>query len=303
MHSFSFFSSPSTVFLTTLFGGLVIWLGVKKDLFSLRLAGLSLQLLSFYIFAALLWYPFNGELFRNVYFISAILSSLVAFSSVYLLDNELAGSTGLKDRLCAAVLFLLGIVTWYAGCLREVYAHIVVSESLSGILLVVSATSILTGLVGEYIRWEKINYLLLLQLPIMVVVLLYETLILGGEYTMLSGWGTTVWPITFFIQYRILAVFGDLDWKLWARYYHLFTFWLLLYFTSRELGIRAQAEQLPLALTPPVIQLIFSLTVIFLLLFMGKLRLWPVHLFPRIYLFGGVLGIFSIIFFTFIFGS
>lgn len=282
----------------TLTGGLLVAFGVKNQHLLPRLTGVLLQIFSLYIFSSLVWYPFSGSLGRNYYFLSCLLFTVTAFGSAYFIEKHLIGGMRLSDRVCFWSLCILGILSWYVGAIREVYAHIVLFERLSGILLIVSITSILVGLVSENSDWKTLNSFLLLQLPAMVAVLLYHHFTEGHRFSMLTGWGTTVWPITFFIGYRALAVIDDSHSRIIGRIYHITSLWLLFYFCNLEIGFAVEglrpAHSLIIVLARPL----FALAVIFLVVIMKKINIWPVRMFPKAYLWAGNIGIIVISIFS-----
>jgi hypothetical protein len=196
-----------------------------------------------------------------------------------------------KDRVLFIALFILGLISWYVAGIREIYMHIVVIERLSGVVLFVSATSILTGLLAENLQWEKLNIVLLIQLPAMCILLLFEQMRGFGTYSLLTGWGATAWPITFFIQYRALPLLDDMGSKQTSYVYHLGSLLVLFFFCNREIGIGvAELNQ-----TAPVVaqfaQPVFAFFVILSLMGLRKKDIWPVSLFPKVYVWGGTAGV------------
>jgi len=278
------------VVVLTLTGGCILGCGVQRQQFGFRLLGLLLQGLSLYYFLSFVWYPFSASLVQNSYFFKCCTITMTALFSAYMLEKWLVGGMKQRDRALYVALFLVGIAAWYAGGLREVYMHIVLYERLSGVLLFFSATSIVVGLVAENIGWKTLNTLLLIQLPAMVLLLLLEQRHGGESLSLLTGWGTTVWPITFFIQYRILTVLDDLNWRGTSRVYHLISLWVLFFFCSREITIAIAAMSLGSLITQ-FAQPLFALFTIVLLVAFKRMNMWPVRQFPSLYLWGGSVGI------------
>lgn len=287
----SFLEPLWLVLVLVLTGGGCVGFGVRNQHRALRVSGVVLQLLSLYIFSSLVWYPLSGSIGRNYYFLSCLFMAVTAFSSAFVIEKCLIGRVCLPDRICFWLLFVLGVFAWYVGAIREVYAHITLFERLSGILLVVSVTSILVGIISENIEWESLNVLLLLQLPAMVGILLYHNFTEGNRFSMLTGWGATVWPITFFIQYRALAVIDDCYSKAIRRVYHLTSLWLLFYFCNLEIGFALKKVQTANSTVIMTAQPLFTLTCIFVLLALQRTNVWPVRLYPRAYVWAGSLGI------------
>ena len=272
-------------------GGALVLLGLQRNHFILRCGGLLLQLFSCYVFAAIVWYPFTASLFRNSYFGYCAVAAITALFSAYRLELRQGKEKSRGDWLVYVALCLLGGLAWYTGGVREVLAHIIVPERLSGILLVVSATSILAGLLGENFDWKTFYLFLLLQLPLVSILLFYETVYAGNRSTLLSGWGTTVWPITFFIQYRILAVLDDLSWRRTGIIYHLVSLWLLYYFCLREITLRSGSDNRFFAIEPISAQLLLTLAFVACIGGLKRFSIWPARIYPSSYLYGGTAGI------------
>lgn len=281
----------------TLVGGFVFGCGVRRQQFGLRCLGVFLQLSSLYYFLNSVWYPFSSSIVTNAYFFNCFIIALTAMFSAYMLEKWLVGGMKQWDNILYASLFLLGVVAWYAGGIREIYMHIVLFERLSGILLFIAATSIAVGLVAENIGWVRLNILLLIQLPAMLLLLLLEYFNGVEKFSLLTGWGTTVWPITFFIQYRILTVLDDLSWGITSRAYHLVSLWLLFIFCNKELII-AVAEKTSNTFITQFSQILFGCVVISIIVVFKKLNIWPVKQFPSLYLWGGSVGIIVVLLVT-----
>ena len=283
------------VFCLTLAGGILFFIGTRTERLVAQVAGLLLQFGALYLLLAVVWYPFQASLFLNTYF---GLSSSIAFSvllSAYYLERGRKGVAGIWDRMLFLLLFLVGATGWYAGGIREIYMHIVVAERLSGVLLLISGTSILAGLIAENIKWKRLNLVLLLQLPAMLLIVLLELVSGPPDYPLLTGWGATVWPITLFVQYRILGV---LEWSKSAMLYHLISLLILVFVSSRELVLKA--TQLYGLSISSVFLLEFLLVFVWCsaLYFMVKKKYWPASAFPCLYLWGGGGGVILLFLFS-----
>ncbi|BHH82534.1 hypothetical protein [Desulforhopalus sp. 52FAK] len=285
------------VFGLTIVGGFLVGCGVRRQQFGLRIIGLFLQLSSFYYFLNSVWYPFSVSIVTNSYFFHCFIIVLTAMFSAYMMEKWLIGGLKQWDNIVYATLFLLGVVAWYAGGIREIYMHIVLFERLSGLLLLISATSIAVGLLAENIGWVRLNILLLIQLPVMCLLLLLEYFNGVETFSLLTGWGTTVWPIALFIQYRILTVLDDLSWRKTSSVYHLVSFWLLFVFCNKELTIIV-TEKFSNALITHFAQILLGCGAMLFIAAFKKLHIWPVRRFPSLYLWGGSAGIIVVLLLT-----
>lgn len=272
--------------LSTLSGTVLFCAGVRSGTFAVRMSGLLLQCIGFYLFLDAVWYPFRASILLNSYFLGSCFIVLSAFFSAYYLESKLPAHSK-RDRWTDVLLLFLGTLMWYAGGFREVYSHIVIQEQFNGVLLFMAATSIIAGIIAEKSHWQKPLYLLLLQLPMTLCILIIELLSGPVDYPLLIGWGTTVWPVTFFVQYRILAVFDGLEWSKLRGPYHLISLWMIIFVSSREFTLKVLQSHSVGSLS--VLATIVSLILIWLyaVQFMAQKRYWPVAQFHRLYLWGG----------------
>lgn len=279
-----------TSFLSTLGGGVLFCVGVRSSRFAVRLFGLLLQCVSLYLFLDAVWYPFRTPILLNSYFLGSCFIALSALFSAYYLENSSIGHPK-RDRWSICVLLFLGTGMWYVGGLREIYMNIVLPEQFNGVLLFISATSIIAGIIGEKTPWKKLHYILLLQLPIMLCILIIILISGPVDYPLLSGWGATVWPVTFFVQYRILSVLDRLEWPKMRSYYHLISLWMLFFASCREFILKVLQFQSVGLFSILLLTVFVTLTWFFVARFMVKRRYWPVTEFPTLYLWGGGVGV------------
>lgn len=279
------------VFGLTLAGGILFFIGIRTQRLVARISGLVAQAVALYLFFAVVWYPFQASLFLNAYFGVSASIAFTALFSAYLLERGQKGLGSRWDNILFMLLLLGGVTGWYGGGVREIYMHIVVPERLSGVLLFVSGTSILAGLVAENVKWERLNLILLLQLPAMLLILLLQLVAGPSDYPLLTGWGATVWPITVFVQYRILGVLDGLSWSKTGMLYHLLSLLLLVFVGSRELILKVHQLYELSMLSTVLYELILAFIWCGALFFMVKKRYWPASVFPSLYLWGGGGGV------------
>lgn len=273
-------------FLSTLGGGFLFWAGVRSRKCAVRLLGLLLQGVGLYLFLDAVWYPFRAPILLNSYYLGSCFIVFSAFFSAYYLENSSSGNSK-RDHWTVYLLFFLGTFMWYAGGLREIYMNIVISGQFNGVLLFISATSIIAGIIGDKIQWEKINFILLLQLPVMLCVLTLSLASGPVDYSLLTGWGATVWPITFFVQYRVLSVLDGLEWQKVRMYYHLISLWMVLFVSCRECILKTLQLQNVGVYSIVAVTVFLTLAWVFMARVMAKKGYWPVAQFPKLYLWGG----------------
>ena len=277
-------------FLSTLVGSILVCAGVKQERFVARLFGLLLQCAGLYLFLDAVWYPFRAPILFNSYFLRSCFIVFSAFLSAYYLEKSSIGCSKSPPWTVFLLLFL-GALMWYVGGLREIYMNIVLSEQYNGILLFISATSIIAGIIGKKINWQKLYYILLLQLPLMLFVL--ALVLINGPvgHPLLIGWGSIVWLITFFVQFRILTLLDRLEWLRIRIYYHLISLWMVLFVCCRECILKILELQSGGNFTILVFVTLVSSLYILVARFMAQKKYWPVAEFPALYLWGGGGGV------------
>jgi len=272
-------------------GGIALLLsGVRSRKFAVRIFGLLLQCIGLYLFLDAVWYPFRAPLLLNSYFLGSCFIVLSAFISAYYLETSSTGHFK-RDRWTILFLLFLGTLMWYAGGLREIYMKIVIQEQLNGVLLFIAATSIIVGIIGDKSHWQRLHYLLLLQLPMTLCILIFQLISVPADYQLLIGWGTTVWPVTFFIQYRILAVLDGGEWLKLRASYHFISLWMVLFVSCREFILSALQVTSIGFFSICLVTIIIGIVWIFVVRCMARKRYWPVALYPNIYLWGGVVAV------------
>lgn len=277
-------------FLSSLGGGILFCVGVSSRRLAVRLIGLLLQCAGLYLFLDAVWYPFRAPILLNSYFLGSCCIVFSAIFSAHYLENSSIGHSK-RDYWTIILLLFLGTLMWYTGGLREIYMNIILPEQFNGVLLLISATSIIAGIIGEKIHWEKIHYILLLQLPIMLCVLTLVLISSPVDYPLFMSWGATVWAITFFVQFRVLALLDRLEWPKMRAYYHLISLWMFLFVSCREFILKTLQLQSVGLFSILSFTVFVTLTWFFVARVMAKKRYWPVTEFPTLYLWGGGGGI------------
>ena len=290
-----FGADPGVVAIVlALSGAGCVFSGVKVNTLVLPIIGLFLQFLAVFLFADAVWYPFGANFLVNYYFLSCCCFVLVAFCSAYLLDQEVVSQVDvacrrhLSHRYLLFLFFLLGAAVWFVAGLREIWMHIVVWERLNGTLLFVSATSILSGILAEKVRWNRLDYFLLLHLPAIWLLLVLALLRSNPTVQLISGWGAAAWGAAFFVQYRILALLDTKGGFGKTPFFHLFSLWALLLVVQREvisallsLGSLSSFGQLG-------VKMFFSCLYLLIFFVMRQKNWWPVCQHTRVYLWGGL---------------
>ncbi|PHR30179.1 MAG: hypothetical protein COA36_01995 [Desulfotalea sp.] len=234
-----FAESYSVALVVALVGGLIVFLGGRSGLFAPLILGLLCQLGGLYIFLDAVWYPFSSSMFWNCHFLGWSVLAVAAFVSAYSLDvaQENGGRIRLYSLL-SPVFFWMGSIGWCLGVFREIQMHIFSMDRLNGLLLAISATSILAGVIAEKINWTRLNAILFLQLPALLFCAV-TTYWAYPDAHLFVGLGAIAWGVAFFVQLRILSLFNGVVSKTHNRIRHLLTLVLLLFMVAQGVGVRA----------------------------------------------------------------
>ncbi|HBG20349.1 MAG TPA: DUF2339 domain-containing protein, partial [Desulfobulbaceae bacterium] len=214
-------------------GAGMVWVGVRQQRVLARHFGILLQLAAAAIFVDSVWYPFAAVPFVNRYYLGCFFLAVAALSSSFFLDRHSAQLRS-WERYFALPLLIWGFVWWYIGGLREVGNHLTSRDAIKGFLVYCSVSSMLMGLAVKYLPWTRCALALLLQLPAMVLLALVDFVRFSPVSHLMAGWGAVAWILAFFVQYRILALFGDLWPKKNEVAWHLVSMWLLFFVASLE---------------------------------------------------------------------
>lgn len=209
-------------------GAGMVWVGVRQQRSVARHFGIVLQLAAAYIFVDSVWYPFSSMVFLNRYFLGCFFLSLAALFSSFWLEKH---KVSLKkwERYFPLPLLTFGLIWWYIGGLREMERQLMPWDSINGFLLFVCITSVVTGLAARRLEWRRLGLSLTVQLPAMVLLVIFALFDLSSSTHLFDGWGSVAWIIAFAVQYRILYLYGETWQTLLREGYHLGTLWLLLF--------------------------------------------------------------------------
>lgn len=267
-------------------GAGLVWVGVRQQRVLARHFGVLLQLAAAAIFVDSVWYPLAAVPFVNRYFLGCLFLAMAALASSYFLDRH-EWQLRSWEQFFPLPLLIWGLVWWYIGGLQEVDVHLLRREVATGFLGYCTVSSMVMGLAVRYLPWPRLALALLLQLPAMVLLALADFSRFFPASHLLAGWGTAAWLASFLVQYRLLALFGDLWPKKNEVAWHLAAMWLLIFVVSEEAAwavdrIAGLARVWPTACWGVVPSL-----GLLLLVKMTGTRMWPLGKFPAAYLGAG----------------
>jgi uncharacterized membrane protein len=204
-------------------GAGMIWLGMRQDRLLALGAGLVLQ---FGAAAAYLLQPdvYRGDLaVLNGYFLGAAVIGAAGFFSSWAVDKVGRKRPFGDDVPIALGLLIWGTFWWFDAGVREIFRFVPDEWTVSAGLAFTAITVWVALIVARQLRWQKLESLALLMLPVMAVGLAAGTIRHGHP---LAGLGWLAWPLAFGTHYAFLrmreAHFATLKVLL-----HTSAFWLL----------------------------------------------------------------------------
>ncbi len=259
----------------TLTGSAMVWGGGQLDRSWARLVGVLLLIGAALIFGYWVWYPPGAGFLVNSYYIGAVLLAAASLSASYCLQHHV---NELKwwDQWLGKLLLVWGLVCWYIGGIREVIHHVALFDLIHALLMLCCASVIVMGMVSRRFDWPQLAVSLLSLLPCMIVSAPLVLTTLGPDSHFLTGGGMIVWPVAFFIQYRLLSHFGRLWPKGVTLSWHAATMWLGIFILTYEAagwvrhlpGLGDTWQFTCWALVPAVMVLLLSVLV--------RMLRWPV---------------------------
>ncbi len=262
-------------------GAAMVWVGVRQQRRLARLFGLLLQMGAALTFADKIFYPWDALLFGNHFFLGCSLIALAALFSSYQLDTGREHNHRWEHSLPLCFL-AWGLAWWYVGGFRDLTRHLQPHHLPAALLLFTCASTLLAGFFSRHLSWQRLSQALLLLLPVMWL-MLPARLFIWPSGSLLTDYGWLAWPLAFFLQYRILALFEE---KLPAPViplWHTLSLWLVLLVPTIEItwqidritGLADIWSETCVGLVPLVLLVILE--------FQGNRLAWPVRRFAGIY--------------------
>jgi len=271
-------------------GAGMVWVGARQSRVLARHFGLLLQVGAGLIFLSSVLYPLDSLLFANQYFLGCLFLALGALISSYVLDRYRENILGF-ERYYALPLMVLGLIWWYIGGIQEIDKQFAPQEAASCFLYYLSVTSILCGFTAERLQWARFRLSLLLQLPGMVLGLLFTLFELYYQPYFLQGWGLGAWLISIFVLYRILFIFTD-DWsRKTGGWYHAVALWMLFFLVAHDAAKAVEQVQFLGNAWSYAVWGVVPAAMIAIVLRWSRTGLWPAGKDPDTYLGAGAGGL------------
>lgn len=269
-------------------GGLLYKVGTDRSSNLTCLLGLVLQLSGSYVFLDLVFYPFQAASFINYYFFGCLLIGCAALYTGYCLDQSQSSLKKWKSVLSFLIIFW-GMCWLYYGGIREISAHSMGVGKYNMLLLYFSAVTIVMTIVAEKVEWTKLSLAQMMFLPAAFACGLWGLVEISGFYHLFGSRGWLAWTVAFFCLYRLLHHYDGLWPEGLAGFWHIGSLWLVVIVVAHELGWLC----FTIFNFPYVIFLAvrFGLTMLagLLILLLRNIRVWPVTVYRKYYIWGGVL--------------
>lgn len=271
-------------------GAGMVWVGARQGRLLARHFGLLLQFAAGVIFLTSVYYPIDSPLFANQYYMGCVFLALSGFISAHVLDRY-KEDIRTFEHYYPLPLLVLATIWWYLGGLQEIERHFPYFEAGNCLILYGSATAILAGFISERVQWHRLTLVLLLQLPGMIVSLLYSLFVVDFTGQLTQGWGLIAWFVAFFVLYRVLFAFAASWPGKTGGWYHAISLWLLTFILSHEGAWLV--GQIP-TLGPVWVLAVWGVIPvvgILLVLRLAKTGSWPIGRDPDTYLGAGAGGL------------
>jgi len=267
-------------------GAALVWVGVRQNRWLARLFGVLVQMGAGIAFLTAYKIPKAEIPILNSFYLSGLMVSIAGlFTAFYLYrcgkEREPAGQM-------AAVLLIWGLLWWFAAGANEIWVHVdAVYHQVLGLVFVA-----LSGAAVAYLRrrlpWSELAQVVLLLLPVMLVfaMLSYRDPSVAHPF---AHWGLAAWFLAFLVQYWLLRQFEP-DWASeLTGYWHLGTFWLLVFIVTWEV-VWLVGQAVPEVSTWQFVMWAVVPTLVITLLPKARCYLdWPLQRFETTYLGAGLL--------------
>lgn len=267
-------------------GAALVWVGVRQHRWLARLFGVLVQVgagIAFLIGYAI---PKAEIPILNSFYLSALMISIAGLFTAFHLyrcgkQREPAGQV-------ATALLVWGLLWWFAAGANEIWVHVDYIYYPAVGLVFVALSLAVVGYLRRRLQWSDLSQVVLLLLPAMLAfaMILYRDTSVAHPF---AHWGLAAWILAFLIQYSLLRLFeGEWSSEL-TSYWHLGTFWLLVFIVAWEV-VWLVGQVMPEASTWRfVMWAIVPILVITLLPAARSKLVWPLQRFETTYLGAGLL--------------
>jgi uncharacterized membrane protein len=278
----SAFDAQYTSAVWALQGAMLVWVGLRHNLFIFLLGGGALQIISGVIFLGHLFeslpYPDGTTVLINGYFMGAALLAITGLFTGRIIDRRDDLFKGNKD---VPWFFLFwGIAWWLLGGLLEIAGQVPEDARLSVSVVFVTVSLGAMAMVAPLVRWSRLTVSGVLLLPALVSGIIL-TLVLADHPFQSSGWAA--WIVALAVYYAVLRLRGrEFPWILTAM--HVTGYWALALLLGSE--VHWQVDQIATDVWPVTAALAAVLALVGATFLARRRMAWPLRAHWRTYLIG-----------------
>ncbi|MCY3620224.1 MAG: DUF2339 domain-containing protein [Gammaproteobacteria bacterium] len=205
------------------------WFGVRNGSRLLMFAGAALHIGAVAAHVRAVW--FEGEPARvfSADFLAGILLALTAWTVAWSFDHSRLSAKG--QAVWTYIALCWGMVWWYWAGGLGIFEF--ADESTRSVCLgFVAVSAIGAMLVSSAVRWQRLDAVGLVLLPVMVMHLPFG-LDIVAEHHPLGDFGWLAWPCAFATQFAFLR-YREEGYPLFAPFMHVGTYWVLAFLVASE---------------------------------------------------------------------
>lgn len=273
-------------------GAALVWIGIRQNRWLARISGVLIQFGAGAAFFIGITEPTANVPILNSFYLGALMVSIAGLFTAFQLFRF--GKQLEPAVETSTVMLIWALLWWFGAGWHELELHVDhIYHYTTGLVFVALSMAGIAYLKCR-LAWSYLAKVVLLLLPFMVGVILYSYNDPSVSHPF-ANWGFPAWLIAFFIQYWILKNF-EVEWdgKI-KNYWHLGTFWLLIFNVTWE-AVWLVSEAMPAAYTwHNVIWAIVPTLVIALLPATRRILTWPLQDHETIYLGAGLFPILGLV--------
>jgi len=255
-------------------GAALVWVGVRQQRWLARIFGVLVQIGAGVAFLTETLAPKADVPILNSFYLSALMVSVAGlFTAMYLFrfgkQREPAAQT-------STVMLIWGLLWWFGAGGNEIWLHVEAIYHKVASLVFVALSLAAIAYLRRRLAWSDLAQVIPLLLPVMVIIAVFMYVDPRVSYPF-AHWGLLAWFMSFVIQYWLLRRF-EAEWQTTVtQYWHLGTFWLLVFILTWE-AVWLIHQAVPEAITWRYVMWAIVPTVVIVLLPVLRTKLdWPLQ--------------------------
>ncbi|MBT8126890.1 MAG: DUF2339 domain-containing protein [Gammaproteobacteria bacterium] len=212
-------------------GAALLWVGIRQQRWLAQMFGLLVQVCAGAALLTEFTSPHAGTPILNGAYLSALMISGAGFLSAYLLCDAHRQRRSVSE--ISRGMLIWSLLWWFGAGVQEISIHAEDSYIKAAILVFATLSLAAIAYLRRRLAWSDLAYAMPLLLPVMIVITLLSYIDPAIWHPFASG-GLIAWLLTFSFQYWILRTYES-EWKTEMNsYWHLGTFWLLIFIVTWE---------------------------------------------------------------------